>query len=481
MARSERRAAERKPLVTRPPKILHVRDMGQQAPIGVQPVTSNWHSFCWLAACCCWCPPSVFKNWPTERIRAIFCLTLKQVEIDLAATRENEASLTRMGLSPERYNKTITAGQPAATLAGRPPFTVTYGGHATIELNIGEHIILIDPTIGNVSDYERKIPEYFTAEKTAAVAPNTKVVLASHNHGDHNNYLEDPTIRAQQPTIIVGAQSRWPKEWGYRDVHTLKWGQKKRFEIAEGVILSVTGIPAQHSSARKGYGCGGCIPTAVINLELWLGFFIEIEYNGQKYNIYYTGDTGEGKHFQNADGETVTLKDYVVEFAKQCGGIDFIFAQVGPHEPFGDHGESPMHMGPEEIVRFSSEIIAAMDEAGERKSYIIPVHHSAFAYEKPRGYYLLQFLLEAAKQRLDRVIPLAFKGTIDLGEILAMSPDKIKVAFDHTVASLHQPYGIFSRPDVRDFYDIPGDTSTLKLHRTPSVENLGHQLADFTR
>ncbi len=112
--------------------------------------------------------------------------------------------------------------------------------------------------------------------------PPIDVVLISHNHYDH---LDLPTLQrlAQRdhPLILVGLGNRkLLNENGIEHVEELDWWQTQ----ALNEQVKVTGVPAQHFSARGLFDR---------DETLWLGYVLQAS-GGP---VYFAGDTGLGPHF----------------------------------------------------------------------------------------------------------------------------------------------------------------------------------------
>jgi L-ascorbate metabolism protein UlaG (beta-lactamase superfamily) len=148
------------------------------------------------------------------------------------------------------------------------PDRLTWLGHATVLLELGEARLLTDPVLrSRVAHLRRHAP---------AVAPPADVdaVLVSHAHRDH---LDLPTLRSLHPTppLIVAPSGvgRTLKRLTGTEVHELSAG--------EGLDVAgarVNAVPAVHDGRRS--------PVAPVSDSL--GYVIQA---GDGPRVYFAGDT----------------------------------------------------------------------------------------------------------------------------------------------------------------------------------------------
>lgn len=172
-----------------------------------------------------------------------------------------------------------------ATPGPKPPervddLRVTFINHATTLIQIDGVNILTDPIWS-----DRCAPVSWAGPKRHRPPgirfedlPPIDLVLVSHNHYDH---LDVPTLRRLQSrfgTKIVTplANRKLMERYGLTNITELDWWQR------DG---NVTVVPAQHFSARATTDRDRC---------LWGGFVV----HGRNGNVYFAGDTGWGKHFE---------------------------------------------------------------------------------------------------------------------------------------------------------------------------------------
>ena len=216
---------------------------------------------------------------------------------------------------------------------------LTWFGHSAILLEIDGKTILIDPMLS-----ERPSPVPFTAKPRfcpdlpakICELPHIDLILLSHDHYDHLDYktireLHERTDRFIMPHGVGIHLRRWGvdaqkiEEYGWWD------------EVKMG-SLQFTCVPARHFSGR------GFLDRFT---TLWCGWTIQ----GATDNIYFSGDSGYGPHFQ--------------QIGERLGPFDFAMLECGQyHEDWKN-----IHMLPEESARAGRDV-------GARCA--MPIHWGAF-------------------------------------------------------------------------------------------------------
>jgi L-ascorbate metabolism protein UlaG (beta-lactamase superfamily) len=229
---------------------------------------------------------------------------------------------------PEWPVRDIPFGPRPVARVPKGEIRVTTVGHATFLIQMDGLNILIDPIWSDRCGpapwigIKRRLRPGIRFEDLPAI----DVVLVSHNHYDH---LDLPTLallakkgtpRAVAPlgnlALLQGA--------GIPIVDELDWWQKVR----ASPDVTITLVPAQHFSMRTLWDR---------NKTLWGGFVI----SGFSGNVFYSGDTGYGPHFQ--------------EIARRFSPFRLALLPIAPFRPQKTNGLTPwrrsiVHMGPEEAV-----------------------------------------------------------------------------------------------------------------------------------
>jgi len=218
--------------------------------------------------------------------------------------------------------------RPAARVA-KGMISVTPVGHATFLIQLDDLNILIDPIWS-----DRCSPVSWVGPKRYSQPgirfedlPPIDVVLVSHNHYDH---LDLPTLEglAEKGTprsVVPLGNLDLVRGAGINTVDELDWWQSVR--VSPNVTITM--VPAQHFSSRTLWDR---------NQTLWGGFVI----SGQGGNVFYSGDTGYGPHFQ--------------EIARRFSPIRVALLPIAPFRPVKPQDPNPgyrsiVHMGPGEAVK----------------------------------------------------------------------------------------------------------------------------------
>lgn len=196
----------------------------------------------------------------------------------------------------------------------------TFINHATVLIQTSGLNILTDPIFSKRASPFRWIGPR-RCRKPGVLKeslPKIDIVLISHNHYDHMDldslaYLNEKF----SPTFLVGLGNKILLEsYGISNIVELDWWEE--------YILASTKIyftPARHFSSR---GIFDDMKT------LWGSYVIKT----MDYNIYFSGDTGYGKHFK-------LISD-------RYGSMDLAFIPIGAYEPRWFMKD--VHVNPEESV-----------------------------------------------------------------------------------------------------------------------------------
>ncbi len=214
-------------------------------------------------------------------------------------------------------------------------FAVTWIGHATALVQIGNVRVLTDPQFSERAFFVQWMGPKRKQPPGVALAdlPHVDVVVISHNHYDH---LDENSVRALNaqaggpPLFVVPlGLERWLADIGITNTRALDWWQK--VDVA-GATVTLT--PVQHWSRRT---------LTDTNENLWGGYVIEGRSHDLPKRVFFAGDTGYSP-------------TYFKEIGERLGPIDLAILPIGAYEPRWFMG--PQHVNPEEAVLIHRDVRA---------------------------------------------------------------------------------------------------------------------------
>jgi L-ascorbate metabolism protein UlaG (beta-lactamase superfamily) len=209
-------------------------------------------------------------------------------------------------------------------------------GHSTLLLNLDGQIILMDPVFFHASPTSLMVKRFQPPVLSLSELPAINTIVISHDHYDHLDKKTIAFFRDKTNHFLV------PKGVG---VHLRDWGiEAERItelmwnESVERNGLLYRALPAQHFSGRGLFDR---------NETLWASWAIK----GKTENIYFSGDSGYGPHFE--------------EIGDQHGPFDYAFLENGQYnERWPD-----IHMQPEETLQAYVDLNA---------KHFVPIHWGMF-------------------------------------------------------------------------------------------------------
>lgn len=246
--------------------------------------------------------------------------------------------------------KTLSASdfsQPASD------FALYWLGHSTGMLELSGNRILFDPVFGNAAPISLMVPRYGSAPIKAKDLPHIDLVVITHNHYDH---LERKTIQQLKNShfvvpLGVGAALRG---WGIKDKNITELGWGDEFD-QNGI--KIVAEPAVHYSSR---GLGDR------NKTLWNSYVVQ----SSDKNIYWSGDSGYGVHFE--------------QIGKKYGNFDFAAVEIDGWNT----GWPNTHMFPKEVIKAATELQAKQ---------LLPLHWAVFDLALHPWHESIDMLLEENK------------------------------------------------------------------------------------
>lgn len=224
--------------------------------------------------------------------------------------------------------------QPFPERIGREELAVTFIGHSTFLVRIGELAVLTDPVwAAHAGPFGRLGPGRVRAPGLGLDRlPPVDLVLLTHNHYDHLDPAALAAVGSRwRPRLVTPlGNAEYVPRGATGDLRELDWWDAT--ELPGGA--RVTAVPAQHFSARTPFDR---------NRALWSGFVLE----HRGWRLYFAGDTGYGAHF--------------VEIGARFPGIHLALLPIGAYDP--RWFMRPVHTDPEEAVRAHLELGAARSVA----------------------------------------------------------------------------------------------------------------------
>lgn len=272
----------------------------------------------------------VFQNLETTELAASFSKMPGMIYKQLTQGKEKE---------PEKPLPIVPFNK-AEFLAPSPESKFIWYGHSVVMMRMSRKTLLIDPMLGPNTTPIAPIATKRFSENTLSLIddfPEIDLILLTHDHYDHLDLASIQKIKSKTKKYFVAlGVKRHLVHWGVEPEKIIEfdWWENKTLEN-----ISVTFTPTRHFSGR---GLTDRTKT------LWGGWNFKTE----KENIWFSGDGGYGKHFQ--------------EIGKKLGPFDFAFMECGQY----NYDWHPIHMFPNESVQ-------AAIETGAKKA--MPVHWAGFA------------------------------------------------------------------------------------------------------
>ena len=198
-------------------------------------------------------------------------------------------------------------------------------GHSTVLLKANDVTILTDPVFNSAAPVQFLItPFTMQVKHNVSDLPTIDVVLISHDHYDHLDYLaiQELDTKVKKFYVPLGIKAHLQR-WNIASekIVELDWYQSNDYQ---GIKLTLT--PSRHFSGRA----------IARNRTLWGSWVIQ----SSSLNIFFSGDSG-----------------YFDEFTKigeQYGPFDIAFLEDGAYNT----NWTQIHMMPEESVQASLDLKA---------------------------------------------------------------------------------------------------------------------------
>lgn len=241
-------------------------------------------------------------------------------------------------------------------LKGRKQYSIIWGGHSTVLININGKKILTDPLLTN------RVAGITLRKKNCKLNLDSMgrpdIVLVSHSHFDHLCMKSMSVLEKKFPgTNLIfpeGVENYLP-DMDFT-MHRMKTNNSfKNTVFGESVMIDgvkITSVYAKHSGGRYG------IDSYYWNEKGHTAYLIE--YNG--VTIFFSGDSGYDKYAFKEIGNNVN--------------IDVALIQTGPCIDCQNAG-SDEHASTMEALNMFNDLKA---------SYMVPVHYGSLEYDNDADY-----------------------------------------------------------------------------------------------
>ena len=212
-------------------------------------------------------------------------------------------------------------------------------GHSTFLMQIDSTVVLLDPMLSEVpAPHPWLGSKRFSDELPIEIEslPKIDAIIISHDHYDHLDYTSILKLKDKVGAYFVPLGVGIHLEaWGISSakIHEKDWWEETTFKN-----MQLTCTPAQHFSGRKFNNRKS---------TLWSSWVIK----SKDANIYFSGDSGYGKHF--------------AQIGESHGPFDLALIECGQYNTMWPD----IHMFPEESAQAGLDLKAKA---------VMPIHWGAF-------------------------------------------------------------------------------------------------------
>lgn len=244
---------------------------------------------------------------------------------------------------------------------------VAWLGHSTVLIRMDGFTFLTDPVFSatagiHFGPFSFGVKRLVQPALEFAELPRVDAVLLSHAHMDH---FDIPSVRklesGEREVVTAWETSDLLRVSRYRQVHELRWGQKRQIGP-----VSVQALEVNHWGAR-------------MRTDSYRGYNGYLLDNG-KHRVLFAGDTAITSAFRQV---------------RSRRGIDAAILPIGAYNPW-----IRVHCTPEQAWKMGQDAGA---------EFLVPVHHQTFVLSRePRREPLERFLSCAGAE--DRRVPVRAVG-----------------------------------------------------------------------
>jgi L-ascorbate metabolism protein UlaG (beta-lactamase superfamily) len=208
--------------------------------------------------------------------------------------------------------------------------TITWIGHATFFIKIGQTHILTDPFFSNTAGkFGFGAKRYSPPPINIEDLPQLDIILCSHNHYDHLDIKSLKRIKkkfgAKVQVFCPIGLAKYFQQCGFTEVQEMRW-----HEEASHKAITLRCLPAIHNSGRSLFDK---------NKTLWCSFGMK----SKAFDIYFSGDTAyHPKIFK--------------EIKSSLGNCDLAIVGIGAYAP--QKILAQYHANPEQGVQIALDVNA---------------------------------------------------------------------------------------------------------------------------
>jgi len=156
--------------------------------------------------------------------------------------------------------------------------SITWMGHATFFINLGQVHILTDPFFSDTAGkFGLGARRHNSSPLHIEDLPRLDIILCSHNHYDHLDVASLKRIRtkfgAQVQVFCPLGLAKYFRKCGFTNIKEMAWNEEAKHQE-----MAIHCLPAIHNSGRSLFDK---------NKTLWCGFGLKTKV----FDIYFSGDT----------------------------------------------------------------------------------------------------------------------------------------------------------------------------------------------